>query len=132
MDSRIMNVRLAAAAKWFRDQAESGLSKKKWCEQNGIARSKFYYYQHLFQQKVLDQNPEVIHAAGQALAPSFVEIAMPACVPSQVESQSEPISEASFSEEAIRITYGGFEVHIPGELSKQALTMVLRAVKHAD
>ena len=132
MDSRIMNVRLAAAAKWFRDQAESGLSKKKWCEQNGIARSKFYYYQHIFQQRVLDQNPAIIHAAGQALAPSFVEIAMPACVPDQVEPQSEPVSRVSVSEETIRITYGGFEIHISGEFSEQTLITALRAVKHAD
>ena len=132
MDSRIMSMRLAVAAGWFKDQAASGLSKKDWCEQNGVCRSKFYYYQHLFQKTVLEQNAEIVQAADNTLAPTVVEVTVPTCVSDQAAPQPECPPSALSGCEEIRITYGSFEIHIPGSVSEQALTRALRAVKHAD
>lgn len=132
MDSRIMDVRLATAAQWFRDQAASGLSKREWCKQNGISRNRFFYFQRQLQEKALGQNPGIEQAAANALAPAFVEVPTPACMTGTSELQQKCHPDHTSADEKIQISYGDFHICISDEVSEQALTKVLRAVKHAD
>ena len=41
MDQKIMEVRIKQWIPLFAEQANSGLSKKEWCIQNGIERASF-------------------------------------------------------------------------------------------
>lgn len=132
MNPRVRDVRFAIAAQWLRDQAASGLSKKEWCNQNGISRGRFFYYQRRLQNKVLDKNPEIEQAAANALTPTFVEVSTPACINSSLGPQHERCPEHPSAGGEIQITYGGFRICTSGEVAEQELTMVLRAVKHAD
>ena len=45
MDQKIMEVRIKRWIPLIAEQANSGLSKKEWCSQNGIERTSFFRWQ---------------------------------------------------------------------------------------
>ena len=46
----------------------SGMSKKKWCAENGINEKSFYYYQKILRNELLEEYTE------EPLRPSFVDV----------------------------------------------------------
>ena len=46
----------------------SGMSKKKWCAENGINEKSFYYYQKILRNEVLEEYTE------EPSLPSFVDV----------------------------------------------------------
>ena len=59
MDKAVMSVRMRKWAGILQEAATSGLSKVTWCEQNGINRRQFFYWQKQIREFVLEQHPEL-------------------------------------------------------------------------
>lgn len=54
VSEKIDELKMQQAALWIKAQAESGLSKEAWCDQNGIKRWMFYKYQRKLRSRMLD------------------------------------------------------------------------------
>ena len=57
------------------------ISKRRWCEENGIKFRSFTYWQHKFRKEALDQmdipQPAAPAVTSPALAPAFVDVTAP-------------------------------------------------------
>ena len=106
-------IRMQEGAAMIRACSESGLSVRKWLEENNVSRSRYFYWKRKLKDSCLDQ-----------LCPSFVEVPAPA-------AEAEP----SFNKEdrasaAIRI--GAVSVEVYESASAGFLENLLKAARHAE
>jgi hypothetical protein len=117
-----MDTRKAAAeyrlGQWtqrLQEQKASGLSITAWCEQTGVPRWQYFYWQRRIRTAALVAVPGAALAVrtGEELAPTFVPVA----------PGPEP------PESAIQIRLKNAEVTISGTASPTAIKAVLRALR---
>lgn len=97
-------------AQKVRECQASGLSKKDWCEKNGIALKTYYYHLNKLREKALK-------LIDSAKAPELVEINL---------QHEQP---AAMNTKQIRIRYHDSELDIPSGTNKADIVAVLEAIK---
>lgn len=53
--NEIRQMRICEWKKVFEDKAASGLSAKEYCQQNGIGKDQFFYWQKIVRESVLNE-----------------------------------------------------------------------------
>lgn len=133
MDQRVMDLKMAQAAQWIKDQSASGLSKSKWCEENGINRVTFFRYQRRLREIALDSNPQVEQRAMEAVSgPVFVELPMQPSADSPKNDLSENDNATRTAGPLVTFRCGPFSAEVPGDLNEQTMSCILQAMKNAQ
>ena len=136
MDKAVMSVRMRKWAGILQEAATSGLSKVTWCEQNGINRRQFFYWQKQIREFVLEQHPELrmsvpdgqireVNSQMTSSLPVFYELNPKASLPSAPENTTV----SPFSAEAM-IQLGKYQVYVGNTASERTLAMILSVIQH--
>lgn len=142
MDAKTMELKMKQWLLIFETQAQSGMAKEKWCDENGVKRWDFFKWQRKIRKYQLDQNQVQPGAAVPYLsaAPGFVDIT-PALTgsPAVRDDESETIAGTANAYKhtaepvpSIHIRYGGFTIELPGHMDERLLSIVLKGVKDVD
>ena len=128
MNAQVMELRIKQWLPIFEAQANSGLGKDKWCEENGVRRWEFYKRQREIRSYLLGK-AEVKDGESAFLnqtAPEFVELSTSCVVnrPAQTVEQRIPAGR-------IEITHKDFRIHLEGSVDNDTLETVLRIIAHA-
>lgn len=128
MDQRVMQLRAEQWKSLLEAQANSGLTKSKWCEENNVPRCQFFRWQRKLRAEALAaQQP----TAASPAEPAFAELDIPS--ENQVISFRPAPAGCGGSSSTVRITCGRFSVEVSaGEIDVCFLSAVLKAVSHAD
>lgn len=136
MDSEVMEFRIKKWIAILEEQASSGLSKREWCNVNGIEKTAFFRWQRRVRAYLLEQgddNNRLLFSSANNNPGDhgcFVEL-------SQSRNTRKAIlrecpEDASREAHAMCVFYGGFSVHVSGAVDEGQLAAVLRAMKYAD
>ena len=132
-----MSVRMKNWIKLLEEAAASGLPKSIWCDQNGINRRRFFYWQQKIREFVLEQHPELALSVPNgeiremnnqivSSLPVFCELK-----PGEpVSDEPENKMESAFSADAM-IQYGNYKIFIGNSVSEKTLSTVLSVIHHA-
>ena len=113
------------------------LSKRKWCQANGVRYRSLMYWQRKFQAEALErmENRESNFPvkSGSTNAPAFADM-----TPQLAVLQAEQISAATLPEEGIptltpelMIQAGAYRVYVNSSIQEATLEKVLRVICHA-
>jgi len=133
LDSKVMELRLKQWIPILEEQARSGLSKKDWCELNGIKRSAFFKWQKELRKTLLEKNKNMYQEQSSSelalhTAPDFVEIT-PTGSSQQTSLNDCCVLSGDFTPApSISIRCGKFVVEVNTDVSEQLLSKVLKVM----
>ena len=116
--------RLCQWTKTLQEQKSSGLSISAWCEQTGVPRWQYFYWQRRIRAAALSV------MAGSALATRPVDGMMPAFV--EITPAIHPPTQEHPADGSIRIQLNGAEIDISGAASPAAIETVLRVLRESS
>ena len=119
----------------IRDQKASGLTIKKWCEQNSVTKYQFYYRQKVVRSVMadalkehLDSNTTTVACAAPVKSATAVKAAR--------NAEFVPVPPAYMHPETtgavMRIRRGASTIEISNDASDRILTMLREVILHAD
>ena len=116
----------------FKEQADSGLTVRQWCEKNNHSFNTYNYWKHILKE-------EYAAAALPDIVPVFPsDLAFPTPVPSnEISGVTQPIScnspdlRDSCHVGTIRITIGDIEISLSPSASDEMICRIIQAVRHA-
>ena len=114
----VRTMRRQSWALMLKEQANSGLSVREWCAQNGITTKTYYYRRRQVQAMVLDAAQES----------RFTEVIPPVSEPTSV---STPSSDAMSFRPQLVMSVDGALIGIDQDTPKQLLADVLEVLRHA-
>ena len=140
MDKSIMEARVIQWMPILEAQARSGMSKEKWCEEQGIRRWEFYARQRQIRQYLAIRKTEdtkVIQELPESES-SFVEIPINCTKESSLASLSPTLSSSTKVPPSpekpkpcrINISYKGFKINIQGCADDTMLESLIRTLSH--
>lgn len=115
---------------------EPGMTKRAWCELNGINLKAFYYHQRRLRNKIaLGTSPSVCDNSLSGLIPApaaFADITehvlaqhTPAVLTSDQDSHVQPIAPE------LIIQAGNYKIFVASSVNENTLEKVLRVISHA-
>lgn len=137
MNQKVANVR---AEHWRQTVYEClnrdpKLSKKQWCQENGIYYRSFMYWQRRFQLEAIDlmENHETTLPIKQdpVSVPVFADMTshLEALQTEQESTSAEPESVPLAPE--LMIQAGDFRIYVNGSIQESTLKTVMRVIRHA-
>jgi hypothetical protein len=111
------------------------ISKRRWCEENGIKFRSFTYWQHKFRSEALEQMDTSRAAApavtAPAFAPAFVDLTAKyeALQPAQQETLQREENIPASPELMIRV--GDIQIYVNGSVQMSTLEKVMKVISHA-
>jgi hypothetical protein len=137
MNKKVANVR---AEHWRQTVYEClnrdpKLSKKQWCQENGIYYRSFMYWQRRFQLEAIDlmENHETTFPLKQdpVSVPVFADMTphLEALQTEQESTSEEPESVPLAPE--LMIQAGDFRIYVNGSIQESTLKTVMRVIRHA-
>ena len=116
----------------FQDQAQSGLSVKKWCILNNISIHAYNYWKHIAKEEYLDSIlPDIVPLAAPTdpLPDYSLEppLATPA-IPSPVSSESR---DSLNSHNKHEMSLGDIHIEIGPSASDELILSIIKAVRYA-
>ena len=134
MDKSAYQIRLQQWVKIIQDANASGMTKKDWCEQNGITLRVFYYWHKKARDYIMEQthkksDDSTSLTANQTVpvTPVFCEIPVPAKEPSGCAPM---VMTRGFSPEAM-VQVGRFGIFVTSSTSEKTLSTIFRAIDNA-
>ena len=111
------------------------LSKKQWCQDNGIRYRSFMYWQRRFQMEALDlmENHDATLPAKQDLVsvPVFADMT-PQLEALQTEQESVPEAEEPLPlAPELMIQAGSYRIYVNGSIQESTLETVLQVIQNA-
>ena len=124
MDLRVKKMRIERWLPIFEEQAKSGLTKKEWCDQNGIRKWEFFERQRECREYILERafSPASKDETTETL-PAFFE------VPNSVNSYDEP-SVSTAANSMIEVSCNGFQIKLDGHVNPETLCTLIRVVSN--
>lgn len=104
----------------------SGLTKKAWCEQNGINIKSFYYWQRQLRHEAYDVQSAALSPEPEV---TFAEIAVPSS-PQNIVDQTMTDSATSFCPDAV-IRTGTLTIEVSNHASREVLSLIRSVMKYA-
>ena len=114
---------------------DSQISKRRWCEENGIKFRSFTYWQHKFRKEALEQMDAPQTAApavtAPASAPAFVDLTAKYEVlqPARQEALRRQENIPASTELMIRV--GDLQIYVNGSVQMSTLEKVMKVISHA-
>ena len=114
---------------------DSQISKRRWCEENGIKFRSFTYWQHKSRKEALEQM-DAPQTAGPAVtapasAPAFVDLTAKyeALQPARQEALRRQENIPASTELMIRV--GDLQIYVNGSVQMSTLEKVMKVISHA-
>lgn len=114
---------------------DSQISKRRWCEENGIKFRSFTYWQHKSRKEALEQmdTPQTAAPAvtAPASAPAFVDLKAKyeALQPARQEALRRQENIPASTELMIRV--GDLQIYVNGSVQMSTLEKVMKVISHA-
>lgn len=114
---------------------DSQISKRRWCEENGIKFRSFTYWQHKSRKEALEQmdTPQTAAPAvtAPASAPAFVDLTAKyeALQPARQEALRRQENIPASTELMIRV--GDLQIYVNGSVQMSTLEKVMKVISHA-
>lgn len=134
MQKEIIAIRGSQWLRVFHEQAQSGQSVARWCEENHVSSSTFYRWKRALREEILVQMgggqeksllPEMSRVAENEL--QFAVLAKPV----SEQDFSCPSSVQAVNVQSIQIRIGEITIEVPDGADSNHLEMVLKAVRNA-
>lgn len=121
----------------IRDQKASGLTIKKWCEQNSVTKYQFYYRLKVVRSVMADALKEHLDSNTTAVACTEHGKSTPAVkAVRKADADFVPVPPAYMHTETtgavMRIRRGASTIEISNDASDRILTMLREVILHAD
>ena len=137
MDQKVTEIR---CEQWRRIVTEcinrnTEISKRQWCEENGIRYRSLMYWQRKFQQDMLQQmdssHTALPGSAVQVYAPAFADVTEKyQAMSAHPEVPPQPQENHSFIPE-LMIQAGSYRIYVSSSLHESTLETVMRVLSHA-
>lgn len=109
----------------FKEQADSGLTIRQWCEKNNYSFHTYNYWKHILKE-------EYAATALPDIVPVFPSVpALPTPVPSGMTQTISRNSRDSCHSNTIRIMIGDTEISLSPSASDEMICRIIQAVRHA-
>lgn len=114
----------------FQDQAQSGLSVKKWCILNNISIHAYNYWKHIAKEEYLDSIlPDIVPlAAPSDPLPDYSLETIPTVMPTIATSVS---SESRNSRNKLEMSFGDIHIEFGPSASDELILSIIKAVRYA-
>ena len=122
-------IRQAKLAKWaalIKDQSESNLQVKEWCEQNNVTIHAYHYWKHkLKEMAVRSMMPDI------APLPVMPSVTPSSLVPVQESSLPESCDSRNTISSPVCLTLGDIRIEFGTSTSDEEIFRIIKAVRHA-
>ena len=109
----------------IRQQQESGLTVREWCQTHQISEPSCYYRLRCIREDIVkSQSNEVVTG-------SFAELVQPKSTSLETEIKNTEITESNTSIPDASIHYGDFQVTFSNTASPQLILSIITALHHA-
>ena len=131
MDQKSSQIRRSQWEQIVLEGNNASISKKDWCQQNGINPKSFYYWQRKIRKATVEALEESettapIHVSDSASAPSFVELSFP----SLSQAGREPVPPQNLLPE-LMVQIGNCQIYVNASIQKQTLDTVMKVIRNA-
>ena len=114
---------------------EPTVSKRQWCQENGIRYRSYMYWQRKFQVEALDRmesrETTLPINQNQVTVPAFADIT-PQLEALRAEQKSVPTEpEVATLAPELMIQAGSFRIYVNGSIQEATLETVMRVIRHA-
>ena len=111
------------------------ISKRRWCEENGIKFRSFTYWQHKFRKEALDQmdipRPAAPAVTSPALAPAFVDVTAKYEALQPLQEKTLQRQENFHVSSELMIQVGDIQIYDNGSVQRSTLEKVMKVISHA-
>ena len=136
MNKEVRMVRLQQWMDLLQQVAASGIPKCTWCDQNGVSKRQFFYWQKKVQEYILSQQQSdtPLPATGEGTAvPAFLSPKPPVFCELKSSAQfrgshAEPVTSLSAG---IMLQIGQYQVFVGNTADEHTLAMVLSVLRRA-
>lgn len=130
MDATIAEIRYQRWVQVIQDWSKSGLSKRNYCEQNGIDEKQFYYYQRRIRAIIAEQSerPALPESSSDVAASSVV--GQQTNRPQIVKLRFPGMAQANAS--MISFSVNGMTFSVPEAIPASFLAKLLEAASHGS
>jgi hypothetical protein len=130
--SKIHQAKLAKWAALIKEQSESSLTVKEWCQQNNFTIHTYNYWKHLLKEEAINSvMPDIVpikEVAQQTLLPIAPSHSAPVSTPCIASRDSRnTISTSS----PVTISLGDVRIEIGSSASDDVIASIIKAVRHA-
>lgn len=132
-NQKIHQANLARWAVRFKEQADSGLTVKDWCDANSFTIHTYNYWKHLFKEEYVDAvMPDIVPIAPLQTTPvsSLPSIAGFHSRPQTLSGESHNSCEPN-NTNLIRITIGDIRIEISEDTASETICRIIKAVRYA-
>jgi hypothetical protein len=129
MDDKAMEIRYGKWIQAIHGWSSSGLSKKEYCQANGIDEKRFYYYQRRIRSIIAAQGLVATnenYSETSLATPSGNEKNKPQIVRLKIPATAQEIKAV------ISFNVNGIDLAVPEDVSTSFLSKLLEAASHAS
>lgn len=135
---KLHQTKLSLWANHFKDQAESGLTVKNWCDKNNISIHSYNYWKHALKEEYIDSVlPDIVSLSSlTSPLPASNDIPVPTkhrplVQPSMSYSLESPDLRNSCDNHSIHVVIGETELSFGPSISDEMICKIIRAVRYA-
>ena len=127
-------IRQAKLAKWaalFKDQSDSGLTVRQWCDQNNYTIHAYNYWKHILKETAL-KNVEIQEIV-PIMQPSANEVSLPVAsdIPANPSRKLRESPDTTPQASPVSISLGDIRIEIGSGASDDVISGIIKAVRHA-
>ena len=122
---QIHQTKLSQWTTHFREQADSGLTVREWCQQNSLSIHAFYYWKRLAKEQYVNSlMPEIV--------PLKITDPQPLSVPEDL-TNSDKLHNSSSQKQSneVTVSVGDIRISIGSLASDEMISGIIKAVRHA-
>ena len=129
MDGKTVEIRYQQWVQVIQDWSNSGLSKRDYCQQNGIDEKKLYYYQRRIRSIIASQREQkAFLEGGSDLSPAAISAGHESGRPQIVKLRFSGMAQADST--LVRFSVNGMNFSVPEDIPPSFLAKLLEAASH--
>ena len=129
MDGKTTEIRYQQWIQVIQDWSNSGLSKRDYCQQNGINEKKLYYYQRRIRSIITSQREQqAFPECSSGLSPAAISAGHESGRPQIVKLRFSRMEKADST--LVRFSVNGMNFSVPEDIPPSFLAKLLEAASH--
>ena len=126
--AKIHQAKLSKWAALIKDQSESNLTVKEWCDQNHFSIHRYHYWKRLLKEEAIEQVlPEIVPLTMPSVQPNE-----PLAIPTATVGSETCASCATFTSNlCARLYINGICIELDSSANETFIKNIIKAVRHA-